>query len=149
MSVNAYNSSRRAQNQAVLIAYVWVCLALTTGATRRKRRRTYLTRPSLLNPRIESPWMKLFASGNDRSMIATTGLDYRSFHRILDGGFRERFNNDTLRRNDVALHGTPRLGGRSLPAEGCLSLCLTWLSSSMSEQSLQQIFGLVPSNCSR
>lgn len=67
------------------------------------------------------------------SSIATTGLDYACFHRILDIGFRDNYNSQSLKRNDVDPRGKPRLGCRSLPVEGCLSLCPSWLSSSMKE----------------
>lgn len=115
-----------------------------------QRRDTYLTRAELMpDPRIDTPWQRLWESQNDRAFITTMGVDKATFYYILDNGFARRWNSTAIPRSDTNAHGQPRLGRRSLDAAGALGLYLHYLSSSMNETSLQQIFALVPGTTSR
>ena len=59
--------------------------------------------------------------------------------------FQAEWNSTPIERSDVNVHRQPRLGARSLDAAGGLGLVLHYIHSCMTETSLQQIFGLVPS----
>ncbi|KAF9564958.1 hypothetical protein CPC08DRAFT_741246 [Agrocybe pediades] len=118
----------------------------------RRRQRLYLCRPELLpNPRVDTPWQRLWESQNDRAFIMTMGFDVATFRYILDGplGFASRWDSTPIPRNDVSQGGEPRGGRRSLDAAGALGLVLHYLGSSMLEVSLQQIFALTPSTLNR
>ena len=120
------------------------------GEDCRARRRRYLLREDLLpNPRETTPWQQLYQTQNDRAYIVTMGFDVNAFNRLLSAGFEERWNTRVIYRPDVQHDGRPRLGRRSLDAAGALGLVLHWLSSTMREVSLQQIFALIPSTVSR
>ncbi len=124
--------------------------ARLTRAERRKPSRRYLRRPQLLpNPRYNTPWQVLLASRDDRAFITTMGLDCATFDYILSNGFAERWNNNPIPRPDADAQGLPRLGGRSLDAEGALGLIYHFLTSAMSDTALQQIFALVPATVAR
>jgi hypothetical protein len=119
-------------------------------AERRYAHRTYLTRPELQpNPREESAWQRLYRSQNDRAFITTMGLNVAAFDQILSAGFEESWNSTAIPRNDVTRTAAPRLYRRSLDAAGALGLILHFLSSTMPEVSLQQIFALIPTTTSR
>jgi len=77
------------------------------------------------------------------------GFDVQTFHYLLDNGFGRRWNSQAIPRTDTNLHGAPRPNRRSLDAAGGLGLALHYLSSTMTETSLQQIFALIPSTVSR
>jgi hypothetical protein len=63
---------------------------------RRSQTRLYLTRPELLiHPRGRTPWQVLYHSNSDRAFITTMGLDIRTFHLLLDSGFRESWETVT------------------------------------------------------
>ncbi|KAI0370996.1 hypothetical protein BV20DRAFT_943271 [Pilatotrama ljubarskyi] len=114
------------------------------------RRRRYLRRKELLpDPREETPWQRLYASRSDRAFITTMGIDVATFHHILDGGFSSRWESQPVQRVDVQQLGVPRVLRRSLDAAGALGLVLHWLSSSMRETGLQQIFALTPATANR
>jgi hypothetical protein len=116
----------------------------------RREKRLYLTRGDLLeDPRGETPWQAVLRAGNDRAFITLMGFDVATFHSILDDGFRECWDNFAIPRSDTNTDGHPRLGGRSLDAEGALALALHYLNSTMSKTTLCQIFALTPSTVSR
>jgi len=116
----------------------------------RRPRRQYLRRTALLpNPRIGTPWTHLYASYKDCAFITTMGVDTSTFHTILTAGFGHLWYTLPILRPDAHVAGHPRAGRRSLDAEGGLGLVLHWLSSTMRQLSLQQIFALVPSTISR
>ena len=57
----------------------------------RRPRRQYLGRMNLLpNPRVGTPWTRLYENHEDRAFITTMGVDTSTFHAILEAGF-ERF----------------------------------------------------------
>ncbi|CAA7264567.1 unnamed protein product [Cyclocybe aegerita] len=98
---------------------------------RRRETCQYLTRPELLeNPRIATPWTSLYDSRSDRAYITTMGFDVATFDFILESG-------------------DPRPGGQSLDPPGALGLVLHYLSSTMLDVSLQQIFALIPATVVR
>ena len=76
------------------------------------------------------------------------GVDTSTFHAILAAGFGHLWYTLPILRFDTCSTGHPH-AGRSLDAEGRLGLVLYWLSSTMRQLSLQQIFALVPSTVSR
>lgn len=116
----------------------------------RRRCRQYLARPNLLpNPRVDTPWRRLYRNGEDRAFITTMGVDTTTFRMILEAGFGLMWYTLPITRPDTHTTGRPRAGRRSLDAEGGLGLVLHWLSSTMRQVSLQQIFALVPSTVSR
>ena len=116
----------------------------------RNARRQYLGRPALLpNPRFGTPWTSLYANYEDRSFITTMGVDTSTFRMILAAGFGHLWSTLPVFRFNTHSQGHPRAGGRSLDAEGGLGLILHWLSSTMRQISLQQIFALVPATVSR
>ena len=116
----------------------------------RRPRRQYLGRPNLLpNPRFGTPWRRLYERHEDQAFITTMGVDTATFRTILGAGFGSLWYSHTIPRTDTHTSGHPRAGRRSLDAEGGLGLVLHWLSSTMRQVSLQQIFALVPSTVSR
>jgi hypothetical protein len=118
----------------------------------RQRHRLYLRRGELLpNPRIGTPWQRLWESQEDRAFITTMGFDVATFQLLLEGPgrFGDRWENSPIPRNDVSALGASRLESRSLDRAGALGLVLHYLGSAMPEVSLQQIFALTPSVLSR
>jgi hypothetical protein len=116
----------------------------------RNPSRLYLTRPQLLpNPRVETPWQQLYTSQSDRAFITTMGFDVATFDSILAAGFGRLWQETPIPRGDVNSAGQPRPWARSLDAEGALGLLLHYLSSTMHEISLQEIFALIPTTVSR
>ena len=77
------------------------------------------------------------------------GVDTSTFHSILAAGFGHLWYALPISRPDGHTTGRPHASGRSLGAEGGLGLVLHWLSSTMRQISLQQIFALIPSTVSR
>lgn len=117
---------------------------------RRRATRQYLTRPELLsNPRIATPWQKLFESQSDRAFITTMGFDVNAFSYILKSGFADRWYRTPIPRTDTPATAVARPYRGSLDAAGALGLALHYLSSTMREVSLQEIFALIPSTVSR
>ncbi|KDR69192.1 hypothetical protein GALMADRAFT_230725 [Galerina marginata CBS 339.88] len=117
---------------------------------RRHERRLYLVRPDLLpNPRRSTPWQRMYTRRNNRAFITTMSLDVATFESILDNGFAATWNSTPIPRNDVPTNAEPVLGRRSLDAAGALGLLLHFLSSTMREISLMQIFALIPTTVSR
>jgi hypothetical protein len=116
----------------------------------RNMNRAYLIRNDLLqDPRSSTPWARLREHGNEHAFIVTMGIDCETFDYILDSGFREIWDSRTIPREDTNSQGVPRIHQRSLDADGALALVLHWISSTMSEISLQSIFALIPSMVSR
>ena len=116
----------------------------------RRPRRQFLLRSALLpNPHFGTPWTRLYANYNDCAFITTMGIDTLTFRTILAAGFGRLWYTLPILRPDTQTMGNPRAQKRSLDAEGGLGLILHWLSSTMRQVSLQQIFALVPSTVSR
>jgi hypothetical protein len=118
---------------------------------RHRMHRFYLTRPQLLqNPRTGTPAMRVIAGRDNRAYVTTMGFDVETFDYLLhEGGFKVTWENTPISWEDVSYMGQPRLGARSLNAQGALGLALYFMSSAMHEIALQQIFALVPSSTSR
>ena len=73
---------------------------------RRSQTRLYLTRSELLiHPQGRTPWQALYHSNNDRAFITTMGLDVRTFHLLLESGFRESWETQPIVRADANSHG--------------------------------------------
>jgi hypothetical protein len=116
----------------------------------RRPRRQYLGRMNLLpNPRMGTPWTRLYENHDDRAFITTMGIDTTAFHAILKAGFGQLWCTRPIPRPDMGADIPSRIARRSLDAAGGLGLVLHWLSSTMRQISLQQIFALVPSTVSR
>ncbi|KAJ3925763.1 MAG: hypothetical protein NXY57DRAFT_1051627 [Lentinula lateritia] len=105
----------------------------------------------LPNPRIESPWIRLWKGQENRAFITTMGFDVATFHFMLEGPghFADVWNSTPIPRNDVSLSSVPRVERRSLDAAGELGLALHYLGSAIHEIQLQQIFAIIPSVLSR
>ena len=73
------------------------------------------------------------------------GIDVRCFFMVLEAGYQEKWETETIDWSDVNEFGEPRVQRRSLDAAGGLGLVLHFLNSTMLEVALQHIFGLVPS----
>jgi hypothetical protein len=113
-------------------------------------RRQYLCCAQLLpNPQMSTPWQALFASQNDRAFIMTMGFDVETFAFILTSGFAKHWYHTPIPREDVSQCANPHVECRSLDAGGALGLVLHYLSSTMHQISLQQIFALIPTTISR
>jgi hypothetical protein len=113
-----------------------------------RSRRGYLNRPQLLpNPLGDTPWTVLYHSRSDSAYLATMGLNVAAFEAILDAGFSHLWYSTPLHCSDAPT-GNPRHITRSLDAGGALGLLLHWLTSTMHQISLHQIFALVPSTTS-
>jgi hypothetical protein len=146
-------------DELLLIGAAAACTLLIGSLTsyehkvrRRQPHRLYLTRPELLpNPRIGTPWERLWSSQSDRAFITTMGFDVGTFRLLLEGRgrFAEMWDNTPIPRDDTSSHGRPRPWVRSLDAAGALGLVLHYLGSAMLETHLQQIFALIPTTVSR
>ena len=101
----------------------------------------------LLNPHVRTPWTHLYTSCNNRTFITTMSVNTVTFCTILVAGFGNLWYTLPIHCPDTHTTGHPRRQGRSLDAEGGLGL--HWLSSTMQQLSLQQIFTLIPSTVSR
>ncbi|KAH9835180.1 uncharacterized protein C8Q71DRAFT_107524 [Rhodofomes roseus] len=125
--------------------------ALDSRLTRQvHRHRAYLTRPELMpDPRIDTPWQRLWQSQNDRAFITTMGIDVGTFRYLLESGFTRIWTTTAIPRTDTDPTGRPRLGRRSLDAAGALGLYLHYLNSTMFEKTLQEVFALVPGTTNR
>jgi hypothetical protein len=115
---------------------------------RRRETRQYLVRGELLpNPRVATPWQVLYESRNDRAYITTMSFDVKTFDYILET-FQHTWLSTPIPRTDTNGAGNPWPGARSLDPPGALGLALHYLSSTMHNVSLQQIFALIPSTVS-
>ena len=115
----------------------------------RHRRRRALNREVLLHPDL-SPWMKLYTSGTDGSLITITGFDHSKFEFLLDL-FTPFFFAFTpwcskhggvdglqyMRRNMNEKRGKKRM----VTAASCLGLTLAWYRFRGAEFVLQGWFG--------
>jgi hypothetical protein len=140
--------------EQVVVALAAIALGLELLHQDRVRHRNpsrlYLTRKDLLpSPHSDTPWQRLRASKDDRAYITTMGFDVSTFHAILDAGFANAWDTTAVPRTDANRAGVARPMARSLDAAGALGLVLHYLSSTMREISLQQIFALIPSTVSR
>ncbi|OJT14842.1 hypothetical protein TRAPUB_8636 [Trametes pubescens] len=159
MSASANNSSdssgsdEELEHIGMLVASIAVVADEQTRLRRAENRlptRRYLRRPQLLpNPRENTPWQVLYDSQDDRAFITTMGIDAGTFEYILESGFRDKWETSAIPRPDADPDGLPRLGRRSLTAEGALGLVYHYLTSAIPDTALQQIFALVPSTVSR
>ncbi|PPQ95855.1 hypothetical protein CVT26_015594 [Gymnopilus dilepis] len=119
-------------------------------AEHRRQTRNYLCRPQLPpSSHYGTAWQSLADSRNDRAYITTMGFDVKTFELIIRSGFEERWLAGPIPRNDASTSGLARPGARSLDTWGALGLVLHYLNSTMTEISLQQIFGLIPTTVSR
>ena len=94
----------------------------------RRRRSRGLCRKVLLNPN-ESPWQKLYSSGDNQALITVTGFDQEAFQTLLEH-FEPLFlqytpwtgKNDgkTMKLLPRKKKGRPRI----IKAHACLGLCL-------------------------
>ncbi|KDN41846.1 hypothetical protein RSAG8_07217, partial [Rhizoctonia solani AG-8 WAC10335] len=144
--------SRRLRKHATIVVLLIALayLAKKQKVAARRSRRHYLKRAELMPaPHTESPWQSIYQSQEDRALITTMGVDVTTFEFILDHGFHTAWNTYTIPWGDVNPEGLTRLGRRSLDAEGALRLFLHYLSGTMGETNLQQVFALVPSVVSR
>lgn len=103
----------------------------------------------LPDPRRATPWQALYQSQNDRAYITTMGFNVATFNYILESGFTEHWNTNTIPRSDNINAAPPLLSRRSLDAAGGLGLVLHYLTSTMLDISLMEIFALIPSTVSR
>ncbi|KAF8581562.1 hypothetical protein K439DRAFT_1654032 [Ramaria rubella] len=83
----------------------------------------------------DTSWQHMLTAGNDRAFITTMGYDVDTFDFILESGFKTF---------DVSLSWAPQLNRRSLDVTGGLGIVLHYIHLCMTQTSLQQIFGLVP-----
>ena len=110
---------------------------------------TYLTRQDLpQNPRLDSAWAFMRNGRNNRAYITTMGLNVQTFELVL-AQFQIEWDNKTISWDDFNPDGKPQLLRRSLDATGVLGLVLHWISSTIADYTLQQIFALTPAVCSR
>ncbi|KAG9121025.1 hypothetical protein FRC07_003195 [Ceratobasidium sp. 392] len=117
---------------------------------RRARRAGYLRRQELMPyPRVESAWLALYQSRDDRAYITTMSVDVATFDYLLHAGFQHAWDSRPIGRNDVNPLGRPRMGRRSLDAAGVLGLLLLYLRSTSSLTHLQMIFAIIPTTLSR
>jgi hypothetical protein len=133
--------------------HLLACLALVGYGILESRRirmhrcrlsQHYLCRPDLLpNPRESTPWQQLYTSGSDKAFITVMGLDIKSFHYILGGGFTSAWAGNAIPRPDMNLGSAPRIHRRSLDAAGALALALHHITTTVPSHSLSLIFALV------
>ncbi|PCH45132.1 hypothetical protein WOLCODRAFT_19383 [Wolfiporia cocos MD-104 SS10] len=97
-----------------------------------------------LNPHEGTAWQALYHSHNNSAYITTMSFDVHTFNLLLSSGFATCWSSQTIPHPDVQQTGNPCPGHQSPDADGALGLLLHWLSSTMCEVSLQQIFALVP-----
>ncbi|KIJ43451.1 hypothetical protein M422DRAFT_60318 [Sphaerobolus stellatus SS14] len=84
----------------------------------------------LRNPRVATPWRKLFHSQNNRAFFATMGFDVATFLVIL-GHFAEEWDTTPIPHNNTSSVGEAHIGRCSLDAAGALGLVLHYLNSTM------------------
>jgi hypothetical protein len=116
----------------------------------RNLNRAYIVRGDLLrNPRSATPRIHLYTHGSNRAFIVTMGIDCNTFNYLLESGFERLWNSNPIPRKEAVLGATPCPHRRSLDAAGGLGLALHWLSSTMTEYTLQTLFALIPSTVTR
>jgi hypothetical protein len=77
------------------------------------------------------------------------GFNVATFDSILESGFEDHWNTTPIPWNDVSSSGIPYQSCRSLDAAGALGLVLHYITSTMLDVSLMQIFSLFPSMVSQ
>jgi hypothetical protein len=114
----------------------------------RQRRDRNIPRNALLVPH-ESPWQKMFRSGDDGACITVTGFDFKTFHSMLEL-FTPNFDaftpwtgkQDGLTYKRVTpLKAKGRGRRRMVSAISCLGLVLAWYRFRGGEFILQGWFG--------
>ena len=119
----------------------------------RRRRDRKIPRVSLLSPK-ESPWQRLYSSGNDQALITVTGFDHAAFKIMLDmyAPFFLKFtpwtgdqDGSTYRRLQATLKNK---GGRKriIMPHASLALVLAWYRFRGAEFALQGWFGFTGSH---
>ncbi|KAK9334639.1 hypothetical protein V1521DRAFT_161536 [Lipomyces starkeyi] len=144
MAYHLHQTLREEEDDVVVVVLTFTLLA----SLKVSRNRCYLTRPVLVSPN-NSPWQILRASGDEKAFIITTGLNPAIFNYVLDCGFRHAWDASTITRHDVSDNGKPRPYRRSIDADAVLGLALHYLNSCMAQFTLQEIFGIVASVCTR
>jgi hypothetical protein len=150
--VGTYDEEEAAAAALFAIISTSILEAREAQNERRQDHRFYLCRAELLpDPRVGTPWQRLWESQKDRAFITTMGLDVNTFRFLLEGPgrFAECWENTPIPRNDVSAASVPRSTRCSLDGAGALGLVLHYLGSAMLEVSLQQIFALTPSVLNR
>lgn len=114
----------------------------------RRKRRSCISRKGLMEPN-ESPFQKVYECGHDQNMICLTGLDYRSFHKLLQQ-FTPYYNGTSIRRKYGKITKRKNKSGRprKLSAAQTLGLYLAWTRTRGSSSVLQLIFGINASTLS-
>jgi hypothetical protein len=116
----------------------------------RKKRDSRIPRIGLIEP-SRSPFLWIFHSRNNQSLISVTGLDLKSFNYLLNKFLPlfERYSPYCITpagllrevRNDAANRGRPR----SLESYSSLGLVLCFTRTRLSMGVLQMMFGLTAS----
>ena len=110
----------------------------------QKRRKFYhptMTRKGLLYPKgEETPWKRLYLSGDRDSMVTATGFDIIVFNELL-ALFEPVYHSSSP--YDYAL--SAQSGRRYFDAAACLGLTLQFLRSQSEQHLLSQVFGGTPS----
>ncbi|RXW18828.1 hypothetical protein EST38_g7036 [Candolleomyces aberdarensis] len=115
----------------------------------QRDRQQYLMRSDLLpDPQRATPWLAVHDSWNNRAYITTMGFDVATFEHILESDFASKWNSTPIPRSNSKGTKPPLLGRRSLDAAGGLGLVLHYLTSTMLDVSLMQIFAIIPSTVS-
>lgn len=120
-------------------------------AEARRRRDRRIVRAALVSPST-SPFMKLFSSGDEQSLITLTGFDHASFAYILER-YAPLYDSHSPYSADGCirqLDGDTSLGGRprSMTASMSLALALAWTRTRGSEYVLCMLFGVTHTVCS-
>ena len=114
----------------------------------RHRRDCCIPREALVAPK-QSPWQKLYHSGNEQALITVTGLDHEAFAVLLErfAPLFARFtpwtgNCDGATYKRLRQTGTKRRGRKRLiKVHACLGLVLSWYRFRGAEYILQGWFG--------
>jgi hypothetical protein len=105
----------------------------------------YLTCPELLiHPQGRTPWQVLYHRNNDHAFITIMGLNVQTFYLLLESRFQESWESQPILQVDANSHCQSWLQAQSLDVVGSLGLILHYLTSTIPETALQQIFALIP-----
>jgi hypothetical protein len=144
--MDPYRRRRRYRLQLLIL----IVLVFYSTLRRKRRNRFYLTRDALSSsPHEGTAWLALYHSRNNQAYLCTMGIGVSVFETLLKAGFQHAYDSQPVPRNDVDPTKPTRLTYRSLDAAGALGLVLHHLNSTMCDKTLQQIFGITPSVCSR
>ena len=120
----------------------------------RRRRDRCIRREALLDP-DQSPWHKLYSSGNAASLITVTGMDPEAFGELLKI-YKPHFDENTPWTGDcdgtkyrrlIANNSKGRGRKRIISAEASLGLVLAWYRFRGAEFILQGWFGFTGTHC--